>query len=72
MQGNIFWGFKTLSNTALRGGPRVIEPASWEINQLGFNSDNRKNITVSSHIDYSHGNDGSRDRNFDITITSNS
>ena len=70
VHGNIFWGLETLSNTALRGGPRVIEPASWEINQLGFNSDNRKNITIGSHIDYSYGINGNRDRNFDITIAS--
>ncbi|MCJ7802842.1 MAG: carbohydrate binding family 9 domain-containing protein, partial [Candidatus Marinimicrobia bacterium] len=45
MHGDVYWNFESLSNTALRGGPRVIEPASWQINQLGFHSDNRKNIT---------------------------
>ena len=70
MHGDVILDLETLSNTALRGGPRVTEPASWEINQLGFHSDNRKSITVGSNVDYVHGNNGSRDRNFDITITS--
>ena len=70
MHGDVILDLETLSNTALRGGPRVTEPASWEINQLGFHSDNRKSITVGSNVDYVYSNNGSRDRNFDITITS--
>ena len=69
MHGEVDWNLETMSNTALRGGPRVIEPASWGIYQLGFHSDNRKNITIGSHVDLTGDKTGSRDRNFDFSIT---
>jgi len=69
MHGQVDWELETVSNTALRGGPRVIEPASWGINQLGFHSDFRKKITIGSHVDLAGDKSGSCDRNFDFSIT---
>ena len=66
--GDVYWNLKNLSNTALRGGPRVFEPAAIQINQLGFHTDSRKDITIGSHIDYLYSDNGSRKRNFDITV----
>ena len=66
--GDVYWNLENLSNTALRGGPRVIEPSTIQINQLGFHTDSRKDITIGSHIDYLYSNNGSRKRNFDIEV----
>jgi hypothetical protein len=59
---------ETSSNIALRGGPRVIEPASWNISNSGFHSNSRKDITFGAHINYSSDKTGSNDRSFDLEL----
>ena len=51
------YAFENLSNTALRGGPRVLE-APETFFGAGLNSDYRKNISYSFSLDWGAENDG--------------
>ncbi len=44
--GNMFWSHRTLSDTKLRGGPKVVSPAGMWTNFF-ISSDNRKDIVLS-------------------------
>ena len=68
MHWETYQDLETLSNIALRGGPRVIEPASWNISNSGFHSDSRKDITLGAHVNYSSDKTGSNDRSFDLEL----
>ncbi len=52
------WDFETLKNNSLRGGPRVIEPAGGWFG-LGFESDNRKDISFHPAYEFSEDRAGS-------------
>ncbi|MEE9571773.1 MAG: DUF5916 domain-containing protein, partial [Candidatus Neomarinimicrobiota bacterium] len=64
-----YFDLETLSNTALRGGPRVLEPATWHLSHTGFHSDSRKDFTYGAHVDYSNDKSGSDNRYFDLEMT---
>ena len=75
---NNFWSLHTdvyynpeyLSNTALRGGPRVIAPSSINFYRWGFHTDSRKSTTIGPHFSYKYIDNGGYIKGFDIEFTS--
>ena len=67
-----YWSFngfmgldaETLSDTELRGGPRVVDPGGAFFN-FGINSDHRKNIVFDIHMNASRDEAGSYDSGLD-------
>jgi len=61
------YSLENLNNTALRGGPRVLEPAGAFFG-AGLNSDYRKNISAFWSFDWSSEDDGSHDLNVQMQL----
>jgi hypothetical protein len=74
---NNFWSVHTdvyynpegLSNTALRGGPRVKFPSAINFYRWGFHTDSRKKLVLGPHISYKFIDNGGYDRALDLEST---
>jgi hypothetical protein len=60
--------FETLDDIDTRGGPPILDPASW-FGYLNVNSDSRKSWRVNFHWDGSRNDGGGRNRNLNVNIT---
>jgi len=66
---DIYYTPESISNTALRGGPRIKVPASIEFNRWGFHTDSRKSTTIGPHISYQYIDNGGHTKGFDVEFT---
>ena len=67
---DVYYNPESLSNTALRGGPRVKVPTSINFYHWGFHTDSRKSTTVGPHFSYKYIDNGGYIKGFDVELTS--
>ena len=66
IHGDVYANPESLSNTALRGGPRVIVPSSINFYHWGFHTDSRKSTTIGPHVSYKYLDNGGYVKGFDV------
>ena len=67
---DVYYNPEYLSNTALRGGPRVKVPSSINFYHWGFHTDSRKSTTVGPHVSYKYIDNGGYIKGVDVELTS--